>query len=230
MKLKLFPLLLAVGLVGTACSDDDGPTGLEATGQVRVVHLSPDAPNVDVLVDGTAVATDVPYLTASDYLTVEAGDRNLEITAAGGAASVLDESVTVAVGTQYTVLVAGELMDIALQPLVDDNTAPAAGNAKVRLIHGAPNVGLVDIWVTEPGADLAGTFPTVSNVGFGVASPYLEVPEGEYQVRIAPVGTQDIVIDTGPITLSAGQIRTGIAVEAPGGGPPFSALLLADRL
>ena len=41
-----------------ACSDDDG-TGPVATASLRVVHASPDAPNVDVLVDGASIV-DVP--------------------------------------------------------------------------------------------------------------------------------------------------------------------------
>jgi hypothetical protein len=33
--------------------------------QVRVAHLSPDAPNVDVYVKGEPALTDVPYTTVS---------------------------------------------------------------------------------------------------------------------------------------------------------------------
>ncbi len=44
------------------------PDFAQATGevQVRVVYLSPDAPNVDVYVSGTPVLTNVPYTTVSD--------------------------------------------------------------------------------------------------------------------------------------------------------------------
>ena len=55
------------------------------------------------------------------------------------------------------------------------------------------------------------------------------MPAGNYQVRITPTGTKTVAIDTGALTLAAGQIRTGIAVEAPGGGAPLTALLLADK-
>ena len=57
---------------------------------------------------------------------------------------------------------------------------------------------------------------------------YLEVPAGDYQVRIAPAGTTDVVIDSGVLSLAAGQVRTAIAVEAVGGGAPFDLLLLSD--
>ena len=34
---------------------------------MRVAHLAPDAPNVDVYVNDEPVLTDVPYTTISDY-------------------------------------------------------------------------------------------------------------------------------------------------------------------
>ncbi len=203
MKLKMLSLLFAAGALVSACSDDDdNGTGPESSGLVRVVHLSPDAPNVDVLVDDVAVATNVPYLTASEYLEVEAGSRNIVIRATGGTSAVLDEDVTVADGGEYTVLVGGQLANIALDVLEDDNTAPAAGNVKVRLVHGAPSAGAVDIYVTEPGTDIALETPALTGIDFGAVSPYLEVPAADYQVRVVPTGTLDVVIDSG--TLSPG--------------------------
>lgn len=229
MKLKMLSLLLAAGVLVSACGDDnDNGTAPETSARVRVAHLSPDAPEVDVLVDGVVVASGVPYLAASDYLEVEAGSRNLVVRAAGSDVTVLDQDVAVTDGGDYTVLVGGNLADIALNALEDDNAAPAAGNAKVRLIHAAPSAGLVDIYVTAPGADLALETPALSGVDFGDVSPYLEVPAGDYQVRVTPLGSTSVVIDTGALTLASGQVRTGIAVEAPGGGGPYDALLLAD--
>ena len=72
MKLKLLSLLFAASALTAACSDDDN-TGPGGEARVRVVHASPDAPGVDVLVDDAEVLGDVPYLTASDYLDVPPG-------------------------------------------------------------------------------------------------------------------------------------------------------------
>ena len=54
--------------------------------------------------------------------------------------------------------------------LVDDLTDPAGGNIKVRLVHGAPNVGQVDIYVTAPGADINTATPALTAVPFKAAS------------------------------------------------------------
>jgi hypothetical protein len=86
----------------------------------------------------------------------------------------------------------------------------------------------VDVYVTAPGADLATATPALTGVEFGDASDYLEVPAGDYQVRVTPAGTKTVAIDSGALTLSGGQVRTVIAVDAPGGGAPFDFLVLAD--
>ena len=228
MKLKILSLLLAVGAVVSACGDDDNGTGPENAGRIRIVQLSPDAVDLDVLVDNVEVATNVPYLSVSDYLDIEAGSRNIVVRESQGGTVLLDENVTVADGVDYSALLGGFSNAIDLAFLTDDNTPASGSNAKVRLIHAAPSAGVVDIYVTAPGADLTQETPLFAAVDFGEVSPYGPVPAGEYQVRITSVGTTDVLIDTGTIELNSGQVRTGIAVDATGGGDPFAALLLED--
>jgi hypothetical protein len=228
MKLKFLTLLLAAGALIAACSDDDDNTGPEGEARVRVVHASPDAPDVDVLLNDAEVLGDVPYLTASDYLDTPAGDQNLEVNAAGTATTLIDTDVSLVDGTDYTVIASG-LVE-AIEPIVlqDDNSAPAAGTARVRAIHGAPSAPAVDIYVTAPGADLETTIPLLANVEFGDVADYIEAPAGDYQVRVTPAGTKTVVIDSGTLALSIGQVRTAIAVDAAGGGAPFDLLVLED--
>ena len=196
MKLKLLTLLLAATALTAACSDDDN-TGPEGESRVRVVHASPDAPSVDVLLDDAKVLSDVPYLASSDYLATSAGDHNLKVNAAGTATTAIDADVTLADGTDYTVIASDLVAEITPIVLADDNTAPAAGNARVRAIHGAPSAPAVDIYVTAPGADLEAATPVLTGVAFGDVADYLEVPAGEYQVRVTPAGTKTVAIDSG---------------------------------
>jgi hypothetical protein len=228
MKLKFLTLLLAATAMTAACSDDDDNTGPEGEARVRVVHASPDAPDVDVLVDDAEVLSDVPYLAASGYLAVPPGGRNLKVNAAGTETTVIDADVTLTDGTDYTVIASGPVAAIAPIVLQDDNSAPGAGNARVRAIHGAPSAPAVDIYVTAPGADLAAETPALTGVEFGDVADYIEAPAGDYQVRVTPAGTKTVAIDSGTLTLAAGQVRTAIAVDAVGGGAPFDLLLLAD--
>jgi hypothetical protein len=196
-KLLLATFLAALTLSLAACGDDDGKA------QLRVVHASPDAPNVDVSVDGKVVLTNVPYGTAS--VTSSFKDK-----------------------AAYTILAANLVASIEPVALTDDNTPPTSGNVKVRIVHGAPSAGPVDVYVTAPGDDLAAATPTLSAVPFKAASDYLSVPAGSYEIRVTVAGTKTVAIDSGTVALTAGQIRTVVALDAVGGGAPFSALVLAD--
>ena len=220
---------LAGTLVLTACDDDDDATAPGTTAQLRVVHASPDAPNVDVLVDGSAALTNVPFRTVSNYLSVPSGTRNLKVRATGTSTVVIDQNAAVAQGRAYTVVATGRVASISPLVLEDDLTNPAAGNVRLRLVHASPTAGNVDIYVTAPTADISTATPTLSNVAFRAASAYLEVPAGTYRVRITPVGTKTVAIDANNVALAAGQIRTAMAVDATGGGTPLAAILLADK-
>lgn len=196
---------------------------------VRVVHASPDAPNVDVLVDGAVVLSNVPFRTASSYLEVPSGARLLQVNVANTTTTAITATETLDKTQAYTVLAVDRVSAIDRLVLLDDRSAPAAGMIKVRLVHAAPSAGLVDIYVTPPDASLASSSPTLAGVDFKAASGYLEVPAGTYRVRITPAGSKTAVIDTGAKVLPAGTVLTGIAVDPLPGTSAFDALLLSDR-
>jgi hypothetical protein len=229
LKKPTLAMALLAALAVAACDDDDDPAAPATTAQLRVVHASPDAPNVDVLVDGAAALTNVPFKAASSYLPVPSGARNLKVRATGTTTVVIDQTAAVSAGRAYTVLATGRVAAIAPLVLEDDLTNPAAGSVRLRLVHASPSAGAVDIYVTAPTADIAAAAPTLANVPFRAASSYLEVPAGTYRVRVTPVGTKTVAIDVNNVALAAGQIRTAVAVDGPGGGLPLGAILLADE-
>lgn len=219
--------LVGVAVLGLAACDDDDPTSANTPAQLRVVHASADAPNVDVLVDAATVLDNVPFRAFSPFLEVTPGQRRVRVRATGTTTTVIDANLDLAVDQAYTVLATGPLAGI--QPLVleDDLTAPAAGQVKVRVVHAAPAAGGVDVYVTAPGANLATSTPVLTNVPFRGASGYLTVPAGDYQIRVTGTGTTTVAIDA-TVTFAAGQIRTIVATDAPGGGGPLAPVVLTD--
>ena len=225
--MKSLALLAAAALAAvstTACDDSDGGPRAD----LRIVHASPDAPDVDVRLDGIGVLSQVPYLASSGYLSVQADDRDVQVLAAGTETVVIDATLTLPAGSATTVLAANLVANIEPLVLADDRSAPAAGNAKVRVVHGAPSAPNVDVYVTAPGAAL--TDPTLADVPFLASSDYLEIPAGEYQVRVTVAGTTDVAIDTGALTIADGAVLSAVAVDAAGGGAPFDILVLDDAL
>jgi len=110
--------------------------------------------------------------------------------------------------------------------LIDDNREPPAGQARIRLVDYASVSNSVLIYLTAPGADLATAVPIPVDIGW--ATDYFLVPAGDYQIRITPWDSDVVAMDSGPRTFLAGQVRTVIAVDAPGGGEPHDFLILKD--
>ena len=221
-------LVAGVAVMGLAACSDDETTAVQQVAQVRVVHASPDAPNVDVLVDAGTALTNVPYRAASAFLEVPAGTRRLRVNATGTTTTVIDANVPLASGAAYTVLATGLVAGI--QPVVatDNLTDPAAGQVKLRVIHAAPAAAGVDVYATAPGADINTATPVLTNVPFRAVSDYLTVPAGTYQLRVTPTGSKTVAIDA-EVVLTAGQIRTVVATDAVGGGAPLAPIVLVDK-
>src|SRR5688572_21498336 len=93
---------------------------------VRVVHASPDAPAVDVYVDGQAVLTNVAFPAISDYLAVPAGAHELAVAPAGQgeAAAVITANPVLEAGKAYTVAAVGLVADIKAEIYNDNLAAP----------------------------------------------------------------------------------------------------------
>ncbi len=180
-----------------------------AQSRLRVAHLSPDAPNVDVYVNGSKTLTNVPFKTISEYLSVSAGSYRFEVRATGAAAdskAVIDATATLEGGKDYTVAAINTLANIAPLVLVDDNIAPAVGKAKVRVVHASPDAPAVDIAVKN-GPVL------VSNLAFGKASDTLSVDAGTYDLEVRVAGTTTVALALPGLKLEAGKVYTAFAAD-----------------
>jgi Domain of unknown function (DUF4397) len=176
--------------------------------QVRVAHLAPDAPNVDVYVNGDPVLTDVPYTTVSEYLPLPAGTQQVTVYATGDTTSpVIDAPVELAAGGAYTVAAVGLVADDSLTAQVyeDDLRDPASGNAKVRVVHASPDAGPVDV-IPRGGEAL------VSGLRFPDASPYAEVPAGTYTLDVNAAGTKKTALTVPDAKLASGGVYSAFAV------------------
>src|SRR5580698_1852259 len=148
--------LLAIGLglavVGTARASGTSGSG---TGWIRLAHLSPNTPAVDVYLysfgDSNAmiVLHHVTYGTVSPYEAVSAGDYSVAMRAAGASASsqpVLSTSVTIAADRAYTVAGMGPESGLRLQVL-DDNLTTPSGKSLVRVIQASLKQQVVKVAV-----------------------------------------------------------------------------------
>ncbi|WP_439881298.1 DUF4397 domain-containing protein [Pontibacter sp. MBLB2868] len=81
-----------------------------ATGKahVRFVHLSPDAPTVDIAVqNGPVLFSDIEFKEGTAFMPVDAGTYNLEVRPAGSTSVVLSPTVNLVEGGIYTIFAKG---------------------------------------------------------------------------------------------------------------------------
>ena len=222
-------LALALGLAAfTACDDDDG-VGPTPQGRVRVVHAISNVPTTDVLFGTTTVKTALAYKGAHGYANVAAGAQTIKVRKAGATADLVSAQQTVAQSKDYTIVAMGT--EAAPQHLVltDDYTAPAANKAKIRFVHAAIGQGNVDAYVVKQAGDLATAQPKAANLAPKAASAYVEVDADTYIVILTTAGTKTPVLTVNAVALTNGLVRTFVAVEKAGGGPPLEGVVLADR-
>jgi hypothetical protein len=190
-------------------TDDDAVSDeTDVSSAVRVAHFSPDAPNVDILVDGEQVLADVAYGDVSPYLELEPGTYTVTIAAADDPETVAFEGEVDVEEAFYTVAAIGELGEETFRPeiLVDAEPVPEdaeADSALVRVAHFSPDAPAVDIF--------AGDDPLVENVSFEDVSEYLAVPGGEYTLSIRPASEEEEVASF-DVELESATAYTGYAI------------------
>lgn len=210
VKKVLASLTSAVALTGlTACDTDKHNTYL------RVLHASADAPKVNVLIDGKVKLASVDYAQSSGQLELRAGYHTLQLDAIlpdGNTVTVLDETrLKFERGEEYNVLAIGKAallgsgeVDAFAPEIVSREKAMPEG-ARVQVIHAAPDAPDVDVFITAPGDDLTMATPFADNVPYTASTQAVEVPAGDYQIRItSSVDPETVFFDSGSVSVPSG--------------------------
>jgi hypothetical protein len=184
---------LGIGTSGDAC--------------INVVHASPDAPAVDVYLDGTKALEGLEFGKTSGWVAVPAGDHQVQVVPAGGdpSSAVIDVMVTLEAGAAYEVAATGVVANIAPQIYQVDLSDLDASSARVRVIHTSPDAPTVDVAVK--GGDVL-----IPNLAFPHASDFLTVPAGSYDLEVRPAGTMDVALDLPGVQLEAGKVYDVFAI------------------
>ena len=217
---RLLAVLSALLLVGSAIS----PVFAQDTdARVRVVHASPDAPAVDVLVNDAIAFENAPFKGITDYASLGADTYNVKVVPTGATEPVVIEAdLSLDAGTDYTVVALNTLDNIEPLVLVDNNSQPAAGKAHVRFVHASPDAPAVDIAVADGGPVL------FSNISFKEIGDYLPVDAGTYDLEVRVAGTETVALEVPGLTLNDGTVYTVFAMGLAGGEPALTAVPSVD--
>ncbi len=201
--------------------------------QLRALHASPDAPPVNILVDGVPALTNVDYTQGSGFLPLEEDQYRIQVEAIvpGDDPIVIDETYDLEYRNDYNVVAIGNVADpIAAFLIVNPTTDVFEGNIRAQVLHAAPDAPPVDVYVTAPGADLPTSTPINDEpLAYQDYTGQIEVPAGTYQVRVTLAGDPGTVVyDSGAADLAAGTDLLIAAVENTGPGATPIQLVALD--
>ncbi|MEJ2102993.1 MAG: DUF4397 domain-containing protein [Ignavibacteriaceae bacterium] len=209
--MKIKNLIISLTLAATAfmfigCSEDESPVTptTPSNSLVKVVHASPDAPGVDLLVDNTVAGTNLTFPNNTGYLTVNSGTRNVKVNVTGTQTTVIEANVDFMQNKNYSVFAVNSVANIEPLLIEDDLTAPAQGKAHVRFIHLSPDAPAVDITLTD------GTV-VFGDKSFKEFTAFTPLDAGTYALQVRVAGTSTVALDLGNITVESGKIYTVFA-------------------
>jgi len=209
-------VLAALGVsfaAATPAAAEDAPVGY-----VRLAHLSPDTPKVDVYVSKLGdssfkeqIFRHVGYGVMSNYLAVPVGTYGIAMRLEGQAPSVpptLSTQATVEAGGAYTVAGVGKHAVIGLKVFVDDLTRPPADKSKVRVIQASVGAPILDV-------GLANGEPIATAVTFSSTTDYQVVEPGLWTLQLKPNGSSDVT--TLSANLDGGSVYSLLVLDGPNG-------------
>jgi hypothetical protein len=194
-------------------------TSALASSQVRFVNArGGDAPlRLEVTVADQRVPAGgaTQFGDASEHATVPSGDAQLSLVGGAGsdAAATLDKAL--ADGGSYTIVALPDGEEDGLVVLRDGTAA--AGDAKLRVLHAAPELGDPDIRL--------GDRTLAEGLGFRSDTGYIKVNPGSYELAVAGPEGGDAVLEM-PVALAAGTAST--VVVAGSGGSEARLIELTD--
>ena len=230
----LYAIIISVMLIALGC----GTTSTKSTStQMRILHLSPGEPNLDMLIDNTAISSGIAYGAPTPFVTISGGTHDLKVKQSNTSNAVYEilKEPFVA-GTTYTYLIVGNAPNAVGQKLTDDHTPPDSGKFKIRVVNGSPDSGPVDVYILPPTPNICAKMPdltlkpTIAGLASTGTSTYQSIPSGAYDIAITPQGDKTTCLL--PLMLqsfSNNQNRTLVMYNAiPNTNGPYTSLTLTD--
>ncbi len=216
VRLAALPLLLAglagAGLLIGPAAASAAPLGAQ-DGWVRVAHLSPEAPAMDIYLYPfgdpvhPTVLKDVAYGDVSAYMALGPGQYTVAMRGFDAPASskpALVSSFMVTAKTAYTVAALGPDPGLRVEVLKDQMATPP-GKSLVRVLQASLKQDRVTVSYGSAGSS--------EQLAFSSVTPYTAVSPGSHPVTITAAGQHA----TMPLTLTSGTVHTIVVLDGSSG-------------
>ena len=169
--------------------------------RVRLVSAVASGGTVGAAFNGSTLATSVASPAIGSYALVKAGSATPTISVNG--ASLSTAAITLAAGSDSTLLVWGPAASASLSVISDDNRLPTSStSAKIRLIHGAS--------INSNPLTLTANYSAVAeNIALGAASTPTSVTAGSSTtIEVSDTTLSTALYSVSDVTLSARGVYT----------------------
>jgi Domain of unknown function (DUF4397) len=220
-RLAAIPMLLVSSLAIIAAASPAASAASAAPlatsaqdGWVRIAHLSPQAPAMDIYLypfgdpAHPTVLRDVSYGDVSAYMQLAPGEYTVAMRGFDAPATshpALVSSFMVGAKTAYTVAALGPDPGLRVVVLQDRTTAPK-GQALVRVLQASLKEGHVTVSY--------GSTVLATQLAFGSATPYAAVAAGADSVQVTASGDDAAAT---PLQLTADTVHTIVVLDSSSG-------------
>ena len=194
---------------------------------VRVVHAIPNASAMDILAGDLVLFDAVNFKSVTSYRALDGKRYMFALRPAGMTNAKPLSSNTEALddGKYYSVFaLPGEGRSVHLRVVGDNLDRPAAGKARLRLVHGGNGVGSVDVHASGI------TTALFENVTFQSVTEYQDVLPVNGKIEVRAAGAANTVVMLPNAHLEAGRFYTMVVVGSTTAAPPLEAFIIEDML
>jgi hypothetical protein len=213
MKIRFltYPFLLTAltmaGALVSSCgkNEEASPQGFNT--ELNLINVSPDVRPVYLYIGGQIQnnRTTYSFPNASGYFFLGSTTPPLQIRKSSGDLNqpiVATINDTLRSDMRYTLFITGLLGDSTLATIFLRDTAsiPTIGYGKLRFVNASPRSQGFDIYANDTKA--------FANQPFKAVSKFIEMPAGNYTLKITPTGSTDVLTTLNNFQVQDGKLYT----------------------
>ena len=184
--------LEACTILGIAANSVENPIDQqELTGgraRIQFIHNLPGVPvPVDVYLGDLRIRSGLPFREATAYRTVGAAEYELTIRADGLPEGAAPDPVSLTLRNQrnYVVIAHGSTEDTRMKVLETQLESSVTTKADAVFVHGAADLGAVDVRVLDPSDNLTPLVVLADNLPFDGKTRYLALDASMHNVQVS---------------------------------------------
>jgi hypothetical protein len=205
-------------LAAIACSDNPNAPTTPPPGVAHLALLNAlaAADVASLQLDGSAIA--LPPAGQSGTTALAAGAHTLQATGSGGVVASRTTFAVAAGDHRTAVLSSVSGHDVLLVTTLDTAAAPVVDGGKMRLVHTIAGAPLMDAYLFEVGAAADSSTWFLSPFQFGSGTDprfpgYAVRPAGQYLVWLKASGTDNVLVQFGPVTVNNGDVYSFVLAQ-----------------